>query len=84
MIEKHCWNCHYESYAFICTGCEDYSLWRAKAPKNEELAILQKDYLKLKEEYDNLADRNCELSEENFKLKERLKEISKVVNDTWC
>ena len=32
---------------------------------------------------DELADRNCELCEENDKLWERLKEISKVVNDTW-
>lgn len=84
MKEKHCWNCHYENYTFVCTGCQDYSLWRAKDPNSDALAILQKDYLKLKEEYDNLADRNCELAEENTKLKERLKMISKVVNDTWC
>ena len=32
---------------------------------------------------DELADRNCELCEENEKLWDRLKEISKVVNDTW-
>ena len=33
---------------------------------------------------DELVDRNCELKEENEKLWDRLKEISKVVNDTWC
>jgi predicted transcriptional regulator len=33
---------------------------------------------------EELADKNCELCEENDKLWERLKEISKVVNDTWC
>ena len=32
---------------------------------------------------DDLVDKNCELREENEKLWDRLKEISKVVNDTW-
>ena len=32
---------------------------------------------------DELADKNCELKEENDSLWNRLKEISKVVNDTW-
>ena len=32
---------------------------------------------------EELTDRNCELREENEKLWERLKEISKVVNNTW-
>jgi chromosome segregation ATPase len=32
----------------------------------------------------NLIDTNYELKEENDKLWERLKNISKVVNDTWC
>jgi uncharacterized coiled-coil DUF342 family protein len=32
----------------------------------------------------DLIDRNYELKEENDKLWERLKNISKVVNDTWC
>ena len=31
----------------------------------------------------DLIDRNYDLSQENNKLKERLKTISKVVNDTW-
>lgn len=32
----------------------------------------------------DLIERNYDLVEENHKLKDRLKEISKVVNDTWC
>lgn len=32
---------------------------------------------------EELVDKNCELKEENEKLWDRLKEISKVVNDTW-
>ena len=32
---------------------------------------------------EELADKNCELCEENERLWDRLKEISKVVNDTW-
>ena len=32
---------------------------------------------------EELVDRNCELKEENERLWDRLKEISKVVNDTW-
>lgn len=32
----------------------------------------------------DLIDRNYDLAQENAKLWERLGEISKVVNDTWC
>ena len=37
-------------------------------------------------EYDNidLIDNNYALAQENVKLWDRLGEISKVVNDTWC
>lgn len=43
----------------------------------EEIQILQNDNA-------DLIDRNYDLNQENNKLWERLKEISKVVNDTWC
>lgn len=57
----------------------------------EEIESLKADIDDLKErnemlESDNaeLIDINYDLVEENHKLKEGLKEISKVVNDTWC
>ena len=57
----------------------------------EEIGDLEDKLEALKErnemlENDNtdLIDRNYELNEENDKLWERLKNISKVVNDTWC
>lgn len=43
----------------------------------EEIQILQNDNA-------DLINRNYDLNQENNKLWERLKEISKVVNDTWC
>ena len=56
----------------------------------EEIEYLEDQLETLKErnemlESDNadLIDRNCDLREKNDKLWERLKEISKVVNDTW-
>ena len=38
----------------------------------------------IENENQELIDRNYELIAENEKLKEILKNISKVVNDTWC
>ena len=38
----------------------------------------------LEADIDDLIDKNYNLKEENDKLWERLKDISKVVNDTWC
>lgn len=43
----------------------------------EEIQILQGDNT-------DLIDKNYDLRQENDKLWERLKDISKVVNDTWC
>ena len=43
----------------------------------EEIQMLQNDNA-------DLIDRNYDLKQENDKLWERLKDISKVVNDTWC
>lgn len=51
---------------------------------NDSLAEMEDDICKLEDECDRLKDRNSELTEENEKLWDRLKEISKVVNDTWC
>lgn len=50
----------------------------------EEIEALEDKLSYVEGRYDELADRNCDLAEENEKLWERLKEISKVVNDTWC
>ena len=38
----------------------------------------------LEDDNTDLIDRNYDLAQENAKLWERLGEISKVVNDTWC
>lgn len=38
----------------------------------------------LEEENADLINKNYELTEENERLKAKLTEISKVVNDTWC
>ena len=43
----------------------------------EDLAIAENDNT-------DLINRNYDLAQENMKLWERLGEISKVVNDTWC
>ena len=50
---------------------------------NESLAEMEDDICKLEDECDRLKDRNSELAEENESLWDKLKEISKVVNDTW-
>lgn len=49
----------------------------------EEIEDLEDRLSYAEGQIDELADRNCELCEENEKLWDRLKEISKVVNDTW-
>ena len=38
----------------------------------------------LKADINDLIDRNYDLKQENDKLWEKLKSISKAVNDTWC
>ena len=38
----------------------------------------------LKADIDDLINRNYDLKQENDKLWEKLKNISKAVNDTWC
>ena len=50
----------------------------------EEIEALEDKLSYVEGRYDELADRNCDLAEENEKLWNRIKEISKVVNDTWC
>ena len=49
----------------------------------EEIEALEEELDYARGQIVDLADRNCELREENEKLWDRLKEISKVVNDTW-
>ena len=55
--------------------CEEYE---------EEIEELEDKLSYAEGRADELADRNFDLAEENNKLWTRLKEISKVVNDTWC
>lgn len=50
----------------------------------ESIEALEEELEYTRGQVDDLADKNCELREENEKLWDRLKEISKVVNDTWC
>ena len=50
----------------------------------EEIEALEDKLSYVEGRYDELADRNFDLAEENEKLWHRIKEISKVVNDTWC
>ena len=55
--------------------CEEYE---------EEIEELEDRLSYAEGKVEELADKNCELCEENEKLWDRLKNISKVVNDTWC
>lgn len=49
-----------------------------------QLEDLEERLARIENDNTDLIDRNYDLNEENNKLWERLKEISKVVNDTWC
>ena len=49
----------------------------------EDIEELEEELEYARGQVDELADKNCELKEENEKLWGSLKEISKVVNDTW-
>lgn len=49
----------------------------------EEIEALEEELEYARGQVEELADKNCKLREENEKLWDRLKEISKVVNDTW-
>ena len=49
----------------------------------QDIEELEEELEYARGQVEDLADKNCELKEENEKLWERLKEISKVVNDTW-
>lgn len=49
----------------------------------EDIEELEEELEYARGQVDELADKNCELKEENDKLWDRIKEISKVVNDTW-
>lgn len=49
-----------------------------------QLEDLEERLARVENDNTDLIDRNYDLNEENEKLWERLKEISKVVNDTWC
>ena len=50
----------------------------------EDMKELEEELEYTRGQVEDLADKNCELREENEKLWERLKDIGKVVNDTWC
>lgn len=50
----------------------------------EEIEDLKERNEMLENDNTDLIDRNYDLKQENDKLWERLGEISKVVNDTWC
>ena len=68
---------------------EDIEAYLALAPDEREeyegeIEELEGRVDELTDRNYELTDRNFELVEENNKLWERLKEISKVVNDTWC
>ena len=63
---------------------------KISALDQKTLGEYEKDIEELEEELecardqvDELTDKNCELKEENEKLWDRIKEISRVVNDTW-
>ena len=49
----------------------------------EEIEDLEDQLSYAEGQVEELADKNCELREENEKLWSRIQEISKVVNDTW-
>ena len=49
-----------------------------------QLEDLEERLARIENDNTDLIDRNYDLNEENEKLWGRLKEISKVVNDTWC
>ena len=49
----------------------------------EDIEELEEELEYARGQVEELTDKNCELREENEKLWDRLKEISKVVNDTW-
>ena len=49
----------------------------------EEIEDLEDRLSYAEGQVEELADKNCELREENEKLWDRINEISKVVNDTW-
>lgn len=50
----------------------------------EEIEDLKERNEMLENDNTDLINRNYDLAQENMKLWERLGEISKVVNDTWC
>lgn len=49
----------------------------------ESIEELEEELEYTRGQVEDLADKNCELREENEKLWDKLKEISQVVNDTW-
>ena len=64
--------------AFLELAPDDREDYEAQIEDLEErLALAENDNT-------DLIDRNYDLAQENVKLWERLGEISKVVNDTWC
>lgn len=67
-----------EAESFLELAPDDREDYEAQLEDLEErLARLESDNI-------DLIDRNYDLAQENAKLWERLGEISKVVNDTWC
>ena len=59
-------------------------LYRDEREEYEEEIEDLEDRLSYAEgQVEELADKNCDLKEENEKLWNRIQEISKVVNDTW-
>ena len=49
-----------------------------------QLEDLEERLARVENDNTDLIDRNYDLAQENMKLWERLGEISKVVNNTWC
>lgn len=55
-----------------------------RADYEAQIEDLEEDLAMAENDNTDLINRNYDLAQENMKLWERLGEISKVVNDTWC
>lgn len=51
---------------------------------NDAMCELEEENAMLENDITDLINRNYDLAQENERLKAKLEEISKVVNDTWC
>ena len=64
--------------AFLELAPDDRADYEAQIEDFEERLVIAEN------DNTDLINRNYDLAQENMKLWERLGEISKVVNDTWC